>query len=355
LPTHPEPSPKTYGRDEVVAVRSKIRNDIAQLAVEHEDLQLVIDEYEEVVHHEADPLADIGAIFQACHDVIVDLKHLLNPTGLPLHLSNDGRVVAHNFEGVTTFLTDIRGFTELSNHVCESWKISIFDVLSFCYFPHVTEVLERYGCHYLNYTGDGLLVLCRDRKDENDHVILPSIDNAVICSIALTGVTRAIADSWKAMGMCKADGHSHETGLGLSFGDVQVGDPFVPYRENDSKCAEFDRIFRERLPQVAKDFVPRESYSHRVRAIQALSTSINRASRLQDADKEAPNHTVMMTEEDVNRLSPPLRRYFERVAKITLRGLGTAEVYGIHRYDLYDVHAIERECLDYHANVKKSS
>ncbi len=345
----PDENSNSYSADAVSELCLRIRERVQSLVVEHEELTIVADEFEQIVRHEDDPLHEVWALFTACADVMIELKHMLNPTGLPLHLTDDGRVITQTFQGVTTFLTDIRGFTELTQNVSREWNLSVFDVLSFCYFPHVTEVLENYGCHYLNYTGDGLLVLSRDRLSPEGLCLLPSIDNAVICSIALTGVTNGIAETWRRQGLTMASGRWHETGLGLAYGDVQVGDPFVPYHDYRDKCAEFDATFHEAIAEHAPYFRPREKYTRRVRAIQALSTSINRASRLQDADKDAPEHTCMMISPDVDRLCPPLRGFFEVVGEAMLRGLGKVEICGIRRFAKYDIPAIEAECLAYHA------
>jgi class 3 adenylate cyclase len=342
-------APNTYSAEEVASLCERIRERVKTLVVEHEELTIVADEFEQVLQCDPDPLREVWALFTACADVIIQLKHMLNPTGLPLHLTADGRVITQTFEGVTTFLTDIRGFTELTHSVTREWNISVFDVLSFCYFPHVTEVLETYGCHYLNYTGDGLLVLSRARLHDGGRVLLPSIDNAVICAIALTGVTNAIAATWKSLGLTMASGRWHETGLGLAYGDVQVGDPFVPYHNYRDKCADFNASFHKAIAEHAPYFQPRNDYSRRVRTIQALSTSINRASRLQDADKDAPDHTCMMISPDVARLCPPLQGYFECVGEAMLRGIGMVEICGIRRFANYDIPAIEAECLAYHA------
>src|SRR5205814_296357 len=158
---------------------------------------LVCDEFEDVVHHTTDPLTELEHLLEATDEVLLQLKHLLNPTGLPLHMTKDGRVRTQRFKEVATFVTDIRGFTEMPQYIHDRWGVSVFDVLSMCYFPHVTEVLDRYECHYLNYTGDGLLVLARQRVLEEGQVVLPSLDNAALCALELVAVTNCIAEAWQ--------------------------------------------------------------------------------------------------------------------------------------------------------------
>ena len=111
-------------------------------------------------------------------------------------------------------------------------------------------------------------------------------------------------------------------------------------------------MFRTIVAEQAPHFTPRQDYSWRVRGIHALSASINRASRLQDTDKSAPNHTCMMIPDDVARLCPPLRQRFERVGKRMLKGMGDVAVFGYHRYDKVDVPELAEACLAYYAAVK---
>jgi class 3 adenylate cyclase len=341
---------EVYAVAEVAELVARCRERIDRLADDHPELSIVRDDFEEVARHELDPLRELQSLLAATGEVFVSLKHLLNPTGLPLHMTDDGRVKTRVFQGVTTFLTDIRGFTELTRSVSEMWRLDIFDLLSYCYFPYLTEVLEGHGCHYLNYTGDGLLVLSQDRLDESGRVVLPSIDVAVLCAIDLTLVTSSIAEAWRKLGLTRPDGASHETGLGLAFGDVSVGDPFVPDHAYRGHCAEFDAIYRAEIARKAPHIHPSVDFSRRVRAIHALSPSINRASRLQDMDKLMPDHTCMMTAEDAERLCPPLRRRFREVGDMHLKGIGVVNVHATLRHEPVDVPALVEECLAYHAN-----
>lgn len=341
---------KVYTASEVAAVVARSRHRFDHLADLHPELSYVRDEFEEIVHHRDDPLGELVALLSACEETFVALKHLLNPTGLPLHMTDDGRVLTRTFEGVTTFLTDIRGFTELTRNVADRWALPIFDLLSYCYFPYMTDILEGYGCHYLNYTGDGLLVLSRDVLDESGRRILPSLDNAVLCAIDLTLVTNAIGEAWGRLGLTRENGAPHETGLGLTFGDVSVGDPFVPDHSYEGHTAEFDEIFRAVLAEKAPHIRPMVDYGHRVRAIHALSPTINRASRLQDMDKLAPDHTIMMIAEDVERLCPALRRRFQHVGQMALKGIGIAEVHAVLRHEPVDVPALAADCRRHYAD-----
>lgn len=340
---------KQYSAAEVASVCARFRGSMAELIRRYPELILVEDEFEEVVHHEADPLREAASLLEACEEVFIELRHLLNPIGLPLHMTDDGRVQTRTYQDVAAFVTDIRGFTELTPNVQKHWGVNVFDVLSYCYFPHVVEVLERYQCHYLNYTGDGLLVLSQGRRDEAGQVLLPSMDNAVLCALEMTAVTNCIAEAWKRLGLTQADGTWHETGLGLTSGVVQVGDPFVPDRSPAGKLAEADALFRSLVGAAVPYFQPRSEYRRRVVGIHALSPVINRASRLQDTDKTAPVHTCMTTADDVAKLCPPLRKRFERVGKMQLKGIGVTDVFGVHRFDKVDVPALEKECRAHYA------
>jgi class 3 adenylate cyclase len=343
------PEKKEYARPDAAALCARFRKSMDELVHQHPELILVKDEFDEVVRHDADPLRELAGLLEACQEVFLELRHLLNPIGLPVRLTEDGRILTHTFQDVAAFVTDIRGFTEMTQNVEERWGVNVFDVLSCCYFPHVVDVLERYDCHYLNYTGDGLLVLSLGRRDEAGQVLLPGLDNAVLCALEMTAVTNSIAEAWKRLGLTQANGTWHETGLGLSSGSVQVGDPFVPDQTAVGKLAQFDELFRTLVAQSASFYQPRDEYKRRVVGIHALSPVINRASRLQDVDKLAPQHTCMMTATDVERLSPPLRQWFERVGKMYLKGIGEMDVFGFHRFGSADVPALEKECRDHYA------
>lgn len=348
------PSQSGYSMNEVAEACRRFRERAAKLAREHPELVLVCDEFEDVVHHSADPLAELEQLLEANEQVLLQLKHLLNPTGLPLHMTKDGRVQTQRFDDVATFVTDIRGFSEMTQYISERWGVGVFDVLSMSYFPHLTEVLDRYECHYLNYTGDGLLVLVQGRAVENGQVVIPSLDNAALCGMEMIGVTNSIALAWQSFGLEQHDGTPHETGLGLTDGWVEVGDPLVPDREFSPQVAEFNKRFLAILAKHAPHFKPREDYGWRVRGIHALSPSINLASRLQNMDKTAPLHTIMMVGRDVDKLCPVLAEQFQPVGKRTLKGIGEAELFGILRWTPIDVPAIEKACIDYYRQKRST-
>lgn len=350
----PKPEGKIYTAEEVAGLCIAFRERMRTLVAEHPELALVEDEFKMVMTHEADPLQELEHLLTACEGVFVELKHLLNPVGLPLRMTEDGRVLTQQFKDVATFVTDIRGSTELTQNVANEWGVGVFEVLSYCYFPHVTQMLEKYACHYLNYTGDGLLVLSRERKDETGRVVLPCLDNAVLCALDLTGLTNCIAEAWRKLGLTQANGVWHETGLGLTSGDVEVGDPFIPDKALTGKCSQFDQMFRSLMAQRVPHFQPRTDYSRRIRGIHALSPAINRATRLEGTDITAPEHTCMMTASDVAKLCPQLRQRFEPVGKRTLKGLGEVDVFGVRRYEQVDVPALEEACRAHYASARAS-
>lgn len=334
---------------DAAALCARFRDSMTDLVRQYPELVLVEDEFEAAIRHDADPLKEIASILGACRDVFIGLRHLLNPIGVPLRATADGRIQTLTLDNVATFVTDIRGFTELTENIGQRWGVNVFDLLSFCYFPHVVEVLNRYECNYLNYTGDGLLVLSRERKGKGG-AILPGLDNSVLCALEMTGVTNCIAETWRRLGLVQSSGVWHETGIGLTSGTVQVGDPFVPDRNPSGKLAEFDTLFRSLVPQAAPSFQPRINYAQQIMGIHALGPVINRASRLQDTDKTAPDHTCMMTETEMKLLCPLLQERFERVGTIYLKGLGNADVFGFLRFEPVDVASLEKACWAYYAS-----
>src|SRR5438045_1451880 len=121
------PGKNTYTAKQVTDLCADFRDRIKSMVAEYPQLALVKAEFEEASRHDADPLKELGALLEACEQVFVQLNHLLNPTGLPLHMTADGRVLTQTFKDVATFVTDIRGFTELTRSVVELWNGNVFD------------------------------------------------------------------------------------------------------------------------------------------------------------------------------------------------------------------------------------
>src|SRR6202035_5273404 len=111
----------------------------------------------------------------------------------------------------------------------------------------------------------------------------------------------------------------------------------------------FDSLFRTLVAQSVPFFHATQDYKRRVVGIHALSGVINRASRLQDTDKTAPDFTCMTTAADVQALCPLLQARFQRVGSMNLKGIGDTDVFGLHRFDVVDVPALEKECRAYYA------
>ena len=324
-------------------------NRLDSIIERHPELELVRSEFQSRGSPEEGAEVPVTKLLEAYERFLIRMKHLLNPTALPLEMSADGRVLTRTFENVATFVTDIRGFTELTQKTLKLWGVTVFDLLSYCYFPQITELLERYGCHYLNYTGDGLLVLTTGKWDASGKLLIPALDYAVICAMDLTQLTNSIAEAWRQLGLVQSSGVWHETGLGLMRGDVQVGDPFVPDHSFQGPCAKFDELLCQILAEKMPHFQPRHDFTGRVRAIHAMSPAINCASRLQDLDKLLPQQTCMMIANDVETLCPILRSHFEKVGKMLMKGIGEAEICGFDRFASRDVPALEQECEAWYA------
>lgn len=287
----------------------------------------------------------IESILGAWTESIGQLEHLINPIGLPVGITKDGRIETRTFENVAVLLTDIRGFTSLSHTVVNEWKITVFDFLSYCYFPIIAEVVEDYGCHYLNYTGDGLLIMGQERLDPATGKNLSALDNITLCALQLVEVTTAISQVWADMGLMQNSGVFHETGIGISFGRVEVGDPFVPDRSFDGKLLEFQKRFATYQNSHNHHWQARNNFKDRVRGIHALGPTINLASRLQDTDKRMPNHTCIIEKSDCERLSPSLKKLYESLGTVTLPGLGDCEVFGMPRKNEPDLIKLREACL----------
>src|ERR1051326_5749064 len=86
------PAGKTYTATEVAQFSLAFRQKLRTLVEQHSELALARDEFNDVVHHAADPLQEIAALLDACLEVLLQLRHLVNPIALPLHMTEDGRV-----------------------------------------------------------------------------------------------------------------------------------------------------------------------------------------------------------------------------------------------------------------------
>jgi class 3 adenylate cyclase len=287
----------------------------------------------------------VESILGAWEKSAAQLDHLINPIGLPLQVTDNGRIATKTFENVAVLLTDIRGFTELGNRLVEEWNLTVFDFLSYCYFPLLVEVLENFGCHYLNYTGDGLLIVGEAQVDQKTGQKLAALDNMVLCAFQLVEVSDLIAKVWAEMGLKQKSGVLHETGIGISFGRIEVGDPFVPDHLATGKLLEFQTLFGRKINTQGHHWKPRKNFRDRIRGIHALGPVINLASRLQDTDKRVPDHTCMIEKADCERLSPPIRKLYETLGMVKLPGLGEREIFGVRRKSIRNIEKLKNACL----------
>lgn len=290
----------------------------------------------------------LNAIFDAHRSILLQLKNVINPTGLPLRVTEDGRIKSHEYRSAAVISTDLEGFTEMAFSVPRIGDTNIFDVLSYTYYPHLMEVLRKHDCHLYSFAGDGTLIISREEMGDGGRVLLPALDNAVLCVADAYVILDLVAQVWQQQGIQNPDGTPKRTRFGVKFGPVTMGDALAPDDKPRGMCAKFGELFGVIVPLNAPHYGPPEDFSMRIWGVHGLSIIQNQAARLQSA-LEDRDHICILMREDVQQLCSPLQKLFDPLGRRALKGVaGDIDIYGMRKVPGTAITELERTCRAYY-------
>jgi class 3 adenylate cyclase len=332
---------KLYTKSELIAQLSRFRRMLMDLVEGKPNLAFVRKVIEgQLLEAEDNPLMAVRGSYSGVVKAVQAFEHILDPLRANQEITLDGTFKTQSKHGVGVTITDIRGYTAMTRKLRKREDgLRVGRLLKNTYFPHLMHVYDKHQLHYTNYTGDGILAYSETRVDALGRPELPALDNTMFANVEAVGVTESIGESWKRasnLRLMQTDGNTNETGFGCSFGDIEILDPLVPDAEDpEGIFTEFNQIFREVLLKRAPDFEPRIDFKSIMRSCHATGEPLNEAARMQDADKELPEHTMISSEETIDQLfcKKSIASLFERkIATKKPRGLGrTISLAGVSR------------------------
>jgi adenylate cyclase len=110
---------------------------------------------------------------------------------------------------VTTLISDIRGFTSLSEQVAPEQVVNLLNL----YLKEMTQVIQQYGGTLNDIMGDGLVVFFGAPLARPDDA-----ERAVACAVAMQLAMESVNHQSQAVGLPNL-----EMGIGINTGDVVVG------------------------------------------------------------------------------------------------------------------------------------
>lgn len=328
------------------------RKEVHALPEEHRELTIAKALFEHALAQQGEsPTTEqvIAAIFRAHLSTLLQLKSVINPTGLPLDVTPDGRIKSRTFRSSAVIATDIEQFTKMAFDVPRVGDTDIFNLLSYTYYPHLMEVLKKHHCHLYSFAGDGTMILSFEQRDEHGRVVLPALENAVLCVADASVVLSLVSQVWQEQKLHMPDGRPRRTRFGIKFGSVTMGDALAPDANPQGMCAAFNERFRQLVSEHAPYYGPPQDFSMRIWGVHGLGIIQNQAARLQTVLDEHPEHVCVLMREDVEQLCPPLLKRFDPLGRHSLKGIeGEVDIYGLRPVPATDVVPIEQACRVYY-------
>ncbi|MBI3331671.1 hypothetical protein HYZ99_01795 [Candidatus Peregrinibacteria bacterium] len=353
MPEHPSEATKHSPEAELAAIKElllRMPRDISALTKNTPGLTIVSD----LLHHALPPNEDTvntlqvsQSMVQAMESVIRQLQNVVNPTGLPLEATPDGRILSRTFRSAAVIATDLEGSTPMAADIPRVWDTIPFDVLSYTYYPHLMEVLRKYNCHLYSFSGDGTLIMSREALDPKGRVLLPALDNAVLCVAEAHLVLDAVAETWKELGMHGPEGKPIRTRFGVKLGSVTFGDALAPDGNPRGMCADFNERFKKVIADRIPQYGPPEDFSMKFWGIHGISPAQNEAARLQNAGKKCPDKICTLTAEDMQQLCSPLQKLFSRIPGVVMQGY-EADVWGMEEVQADDLGRLAHDCKQFY-------
>ncbi|MEE9472532.1 MAG: adenylate/guanylate cyclase domain-containing protein [Acidimicrobiia bacterium] len=186
-------------RDEFGNLTSNLNRTTEQLATLYQNLQDLNANLQETVERKVEEL-----------DRATELRRYVSPQLAESILAGDTQVeLGSSRSYLTTFFSDIRGFTELSERMEPE---EIVDELNE-YLSEMTEIVFRHGGTLDKYLGDAIMVFFGDPVPQEDHA-----ERAVRMALEMRDRIGQLTASW-----IQQYGESFAIGMGITTGWVTVG------------------------------------------------------------------------------------------------------------------------------------
>ena len=143
-------------------------------------------------------------------DRATELRRYLSPTLAESILAGDTKVtLGSNRSQLTTFFSDIRGFTELSERMEPEEIVAELND----YLTEMTEIVFRHGGTLDKYVGDAIMVFFGDPIPQPDHA-----QRAVRMALEMRRRIEELRAEWR-----RKYGEPFAIGMGITTGWVTVG------------------------------------------------------------------------------------------------------------------------------------
>jgi class 3 adenylate cyclase len=186
-------------RDEFGNLTSNLNRTSQQLATLYQELQDLNSNLQDTVERKVEEL-----------DRATELRRYVSPQLADSILAGDTKVtLGSSRRYLTTFFSDIRGFTELSERMEPE---EIVDELNE-YLTEMTEIVFRHGGTLDKYIGDAIMVFFGDPVPQTDHA-----ERAVRMAIEMRERIAELSSGW-----IEQYGESFAIGMGITTGWVTVG------------------------------------------------------------------------------------------------------------------------------------
>jgi len=193
-------------RDEFGSLTTNLNKTSAQLGALYTDLKTLNTGLQETVERKVQELGRADR-----------LRRYVSPQLAESILAGDTEVVLGSSRKLlTVFLSDIRGFTEMTERMEPEHLVNELNE----YLTEMTEIVFRHGGTLDKYIGDAILVFFGDPVPQDDHA-----QRALKMALEMQDRVEELAESWTA-----TYGESFQIGMGITTGWVTVGNIGSPAR-----------------------------------------------------------------------------------------------------------------------------
>ena len=305
----------------------KAMAEVEQMGVENPELSTLLKTIRTIVEREESDLNEVSRLAKAFGKTLIGMKQFINPVDEDLELDDEGRIEPKEVDAVV-MVTDLRGFTPLTEKIEEQDKFDIFDFEQRAYFPFLKLIIRSFGGKILNHTGDGLIVYFTD-KTVKGKVIKEKEKSAMECAKALQDATDFMAKSFTLLGLGDKNDPStwHRTGVGMTQGKLKIGDAFTMVSEELSTqgdtLAKVSQLIQQKVSEIVGpifELDPNQEIKAKIASIVGFGRSINEATRLESQNTRFADHDCLIDEALFNSLSRKMRDKYEFLEEVQLKG-----------------------------------